>query len=83
MLAVKEPRPKVPVSVVVETPVESVESVLYAKPRVVGGAPPIAVMLPNRLANDGESEFAESVVTVGAAATVIEFTVNVPDVVNV
>jgi hypothetical protein len=47
---VNAPVVKLPFSVVVDTPVERLEAVLYAKPLTVAFAPPVAVMVPLRVA---------------------------------
>ena len=63
---VKAPVPKLPFSVVVAvSPPLSVETVPQAKPRTVGPAPPVAVMLPFRVAVVWPTEDADWVVTVG------------------
>ena len=49
-LAVKAPVENVPFSVVVATPVVKLELVPQAKPLTVAEAPPVAVMLPLRVA---------------------------------
>ena len=71
---VKAPVPKgwPAVSVVVAvSPPESVETVPHAKPRTVGPAPPVAVMLPFRVAVVWPTEDADWVVTVGLHAVVV------------
>lgn len=67
--------------VVAVSPPDNDEFVPHANPRTVTFDPPVAVMLPLRVAVVAVTLEADCVVTVGT--DVIEFTVNVPDVVNV
>jgi hypothetical protein len=75
--------PVVPATVVVETPVASVEERDQAKPRAVMAEPLSLLTVPNIVALTGVKDWAESVVTVGGVNAVIESTWNVPDVVKV
>ena len=54
----------------VDTPVESAELVLYAKPLCVALAPPVAVIEPDKVAPLGEMDDAELVVIDGAESGV-------------
>jgi hypothetical protein len=65
-LPVYAPVPKEPLSVVVETPVARLLSVLYAKPRVVAFEPPVDVMFPFSVAVVCVTEVGAWTVTVGA-----------------
>lgn len=62
------PVEKLPDALVVATTVERFETVPYAKPRVVGVAPPVALMVPLAVAVVCVTDDAADVVTVGAVA---------------
>ena len=62
----KAPVPNEPLSVVVAMTVERSDAVPYANPRTVGLAPPVAVMLPFKVAEVSETDDGVWVVTVGA-----------------
>jgi hypothetical protein len=65
-----EPVPKLPDSVVVETPVTKEESVLYAKPLTVGLLPPVDDISPLSVAAVAVTPLAVLVVTVGSEVVV-------------
>jgi hypothetical protein len=63
---------KLPFSVVVDTPVKRLETVLYAKPLTVAFDPPVAVMVPLSIAVVPAIDEALCVVTVGIQALVVK-----------
>ena len=71
MLPVYAPVLKEPFSVVEAMTVARVASVPYAKPRMVGPAPPVAVMFPFNVTVVVVMEEAEDVVRVGEVFAVV------------
>ncbi len=76
MAELKVPVPKSPVSVVVETLVSRLESVLMAKPRIVKFSPPVAVTSPLNVASVWVTPVAALVVIEGAQGSVVKLSID-------